>query len=209
MDEKEALKNLAELEKAIYQLRQQQQDLKALKKNDPENYDASEAKFLGEWLKDLYYQRNHNPCFKPISHRPMYSSKQEILFSDPVLQDVTAISEFKDPFENENEAQSELIIELMEELTLMEWEAVTMVWIQRLGPTEASRYMNCSVNNVSTYLLRARSKMLKKLKSPEKQMVMLDIVVPPDNKRKRTVKVRKTVKQIQGQSKSFEQLALF
>ncbi|HVJ49389.1 hypothetical protein [Desulfitobacterium sp.] len=200
--------DLEDVEKAIKDLRKKQLGLKVQKKLKSDKYDPVKAKFVKEWLKDLYYIRNHYPGYKPQLSKSYSSqhSKEEILFDDPALLDLAAKTDFNDPFEFVEQNTSERVIELMDDLSANEWEAVTMVWLHGLGPTEAGKYMNCTAKNVSTYLLRARAKMLKKIETPAKQMVISGFDLPPTIHRKRTVKACEISKKTEV---SFEQLAIF
>lgn len=167
---------LDELEMAIANLRECQTELKK------EAYDPQKAQFIKEWLIDLYTIRKHHPEYKAGPKKRMqYKMKncEDILLSDPDLMDIAAMTDFIDPFEISTEwNESATVRELLDGLTLMEHEAVTMVWLNGLGPTEAAYYMGCSVRNVSTYLIRARTKMIAKFHNSA-QMVLSGFDVPP------------------------------
>ncbi|AFM40398.1 DNA-directed RNA polymerase specialized sigma subunit, sigma24 [Desulfosporosinus acidiphilus SJ4] len=166
---------LDELEIAINYLRQCQSDLKR------QPYDLQRAQLIKEWLIDLYILRKHHPEYKPdLEKRVHYqNTNDEILLSDPELINVKAKIEFLDPFEMKDEwHESAMVRELMDGLTIMEYEAVTMCWLNGLGPTEAAQYMGCSARNISTYLIRARTKMVAKYLNSS-QMVLSGFDVPP------------------------------
>ncbi|WP_088186351.1 hypothetical protein [Desulfosporosinus sp. FKA] len=189
---------LDELEKAIIYLRQCQSDLKK------QAYDPQRAQFVKEWLIDLYILRKHHPGYKPdLEKRRHYQNTgDEILLSDPELINVTAKTEFLDPFEIKDDWQeSAMVRELMDGLTIMEYEAVSMCWLNGLGPTEAAHYMGCSARNVSTYLIRARTKMIAKYHKSA-QMVLSGFDVPP------TVRNHQGKKNKDSDKRSLSQLKL-
>jgi len=169
---------LDELEMAIVNLRQYQSELKK------EVYDPQKAQFIKEWLIDLYTIRRNHPAYKTDPKvRMKYKTKKEydILLIDPVelSKHIAAKTDFLDPFEVSSEWQESAVVrELMDGLTPMEFEAVTMCWLNCLGPTEAARYMGCTARNVSTYLIRARTKMIAKYHNSS-QMVLSGFDFPP------------------------------
>ncbi|MCB8818659.1 RNA polymerase sigma factor [Desulfosporosinus shakirovi] len=179
---------LDELEMAIANLRDCQTELKK------EAYDPKRAQFIKEWLIDLYTIRNHHPEYTPEPKKRMaykMKSDDEILLSDPDLMNIAARTEFIDPFDNNKEWQeSAMVQELLDGLTIMEHEAVSMVWLHGLGPTEAAYYMSCSARNVSTYLIRARTKMIAKLQNSS-QMVLSGFDIPPTVRRHRSKNLSK------------------
>lgn len=175
---------LEELETAIAYLRECQSELKK-EANDPQK-----AQFIKEWLIDLYTIRKHHPEYKKTDPkvRMKYKMKKDddILLIDPDLINIKARTEFSDPFEMSTEWQESAVVrELMDGLTLMEYEAVTMCWLNGLGPTEAAHYMGCSTRNVSTYLIRARTKMIAKYRNSS-QMVLSGFDFPPTIRRHRS-----------------------
>jgi predicted DNA-binding protein (UPF0251 family) len=195
---------LDELERAIANLRECQSKLKK------EAYDPKKAQFIKEWLIDLYISRKRHPDYKPDPKKLMpYKSKidDDILLKDPDLMDTAARTDFVDPFENSTEwKESATVRELLDGLTLMEYEAVIMVWLNGLGPTKAGYHMGCSARNVSTYLIRARTKMIAKLKNSS-QLVLAGFDIPPTVRRHRN-KGSSTSKAKQ-KAKEHPQLTLF
>jgi len=192
---------LVELEKTIEHLRERVQLLRS-KKIDP-----AKVQFLNEWLMDLYYLRNNHPSYCPTKKPNRWANKKEILLNDASWMNMAARTEFMDPFNVVDKKEiSPLVAELMDGLTTMEWEAVSMVWLSGLGPTEAGEYMGCTPNNVSTYLIRAKSKMLAKHDNVS-QMVLVAFDAPPVTRRTRSksVKSREPVSSVD----SMNQLAMF
>ncbi|SPF52486.1 DNA-directed RNA polymerase specialized sigma subunit, sigma24 (fragment) [Candidatus Desulfosporosinus infrequens] len=138
-----------------------------------------------------------------------YKSKNDDnnLLIDPDFMEIAAKTEFMDPFENSTEwKESATVRELLDGLTYMEHEAVTMVWLNGLGPTEAAFHIGCSVRNVSTYLIRARTKMIAKLNNSS-QMVLFGFDIPPTVRRHRS-KVSSTSK-LKQKTKEHSELTLF
>jgi predicted DNA-binding protein (UPF0251 family) len=177
------LSDFEQLELAITNLRERQNELKK-EANDPK-----QKHFITEWLIDLYIIRKYYPEYKPSPKKKDHSKPNHddaILFSDPTLINVAARTEFEDPFEKDTKhRESALVRELMDDLTTMEYEAVTMVWLNGLGPTEAAQYMGCTARNVSTYLSRAQAKMRNRYHSSS-QMVLSGFDLPPTGRRHRS-----------------------
>lgn len=174
---------LAELERTIEHLRKRVQ---ILRRN---NIDRAEVKFISEWLMDLYYLRNNHPDYRQKEKPNRSANKKDILLSDASWMNVVARTEFMDPFDVGSKIViSPLVAELMDGLTTMEWEAVSMVWLSGLGPTAAGRYMGCTPKNVSTYLIRAKNKMLAKYNNVS-QMVLDEFDDPPVIRRTRSKSV--------------------
>lgn len=199
------LSELEELEMAIANLRECQNKMKK------EAYDPKKAQLIKEWLIDLYISRKRHPDYKPEPKKLMANKTYDgdILLEDPDLIDTVARTDFVDPFETfENSSEwkeSATVRELLDGLTLMEYEAVIMVWLNGLGPTKAGYHMGCSARNVSTYLIRARAKMIAKLNSSS-QMVLSGFDIPPTVRRHRKDSSTSKAKQ---KAKEHPQLTLF
>lgn len=171
------LSELEELETAITYLRARQKQLKEGPK------DPQKAQFIKEWLIDLYIIRKNHPEYISGTHNKTSMNDDVIIDSD--LVNKTAKTDFIDPFEMSLEYQDSAIVrELLDGLTVMEHEAVKMCWLNGLGPTEAAYWMGCSARNVSTYLIRARTKMIEKYQSFS-QMVLVGFDVPPTVRKRR------------------------
>ena len=194
---------LVELEETIEHLRERVQILRS-KKTDP-----AKVQFLNEWLMDLYYLRNNHPAYRPTKKSKGWANKKEILLSDFSIMNMAARTEFMDPFDViDKKETSPLVVELMDGLTTMEWEAVSMVWLSGLGPTEAGEYMGCTPKNVSTYLIRAKNKMLAKYNNAS-QMVLVAFDAPPVTRRTRPKSVPVKSMELASTGNALKQLAMF